>query len=196
MQASPSTMEKNIFRTWPAMVMCGIAEAGQQRDSICLSYRRANQEQMWLVRRRLLLDLLFLYCPHEIDQNIEGARSGNFHYLCALSKVHQLFTEVEEALNPLQGRQRRDCTDEDFRLFLRVSLHVVSLNMIYAWADLVNGCSFNQSVHVVNLLHIFAWRYNVYKAAFERKHIIIIRFKQIFVTTKYRFQGRNGNNLR
>ena len=39
--------------------------AGQERDSICLSYRRANQEQMGVLSSRLLLGTARLYCPHE-----------------------------------------------------------------------------------------------------------------------------------
>lgn len=61
---------KNYFPNLTSYGHVWIVEAGQQRDSICLSYRRANQKQMWLVRCRLLLDLVCLCCPHEIEIEI------------------------------------------------------------------------------------------------------------------------------
>lgn len=73
---------KIIFQNLTSYGHVWIIEAGQQRDSICLSYRRANQKQMWLVRSRLLLDLACLYCPHEIEIKIETVQGQGTSTTC------------------------------------------------------------------------------------------------------------------
>ena len=73
---------KIIFQNLTSYGHVWIIEAGQQRDSICLSYRRVNQKQMWLVRSRLLLDLACLYCPHEIEIKIETVQGQGTSTTC------------------------------------------------------------------------------------------------------------------
>jgi len=135
MHTSSSTMENNFLNlTSYGHVL--IVEAGQQRDSICLSCRRANQKQMWLQMWTPVGPGVPSLSSWNRDQNIEGARSGRLP-LPVYTNGSPSFNEPEEAL--LELYINSPCTPQTSK---HNNENVFHRTTIYSYMSLCMLCTF------------------------------------------------------